>query len=438
MDSTHSVHEAWHPQTRHEREEVLRELEAILASPHFCNSKRYPALLRYIVENALAGKADQLKERTLGVEIFDRPADYDTSSDTVVRYTAGEVRKRLLLYYSDQPHPSSIRISLPAGSYIPEFFHAHADSLEAASDTSVHPVLAPHSNLWPHTGRGREEDESIPSRSFEEAPGSIPSERASQGARWSKRLLWTVLITLLLTAVAAGIWWKHRTTAPTVPVSEVDDFWAPVLHGQRNVVICTGSVVFTSKKNYSGVITADRDIDYPFVTWQSALAIAQVSGELSRFDTVAQLASAPSTPLTDLREHTVVLLGAYNNQWTMHLQQPLRFQFLPGDDQVIVDRLHPQVKWMRDQSQPYSSADDYAVLARFRHPTIDGWVVILAGLGRNGTEAAAQFVTSARYLQLLRSRTGSGFAHRNIEVVLKVNVIDGKTGAPSILAVHTW
>ena len=117
--------EAWHPQTKQDRDAVLRELAEILSSPHFCNSKRYPALLQYVVKNTLAGKSEFLKERTLGVEVFDRSPTYDTNADTVVRYTAGEVRKRLLLYYSERGHESGIRISLSAGSYVPEFFHGH-------------------------------------------------------------------------------------------------------------------------------------------------------------------------------------------------------------------------------------------------------------------------------------------------------------------------
>lgn len=63
---------------------------------------------------------------------------------------------------------------------------------------------------------------------------------------------------------------------------------------------------------------------------------------------------------------------------------------------------------------------------------------MLAGLGLNETEAAAQFVTSPRYLQLLRDHIGNNFSNRNIEAVLKVRVIAGKTGAPSILAVYSW
>jgi hypothetical protein len=62
----------------------------------------------------------------------------------------------------------------------------------------------------------------------------------------------------------------------------------------------------------------------------------------------------------------------------------------------------------------------------------------LAGVGRNGTEAAAQFATSPHYMQLLRDKLGIDFANKNIEAVLKVSVIDGKTGAPAILETHVW
>jgi len=99
MNKVTATREVWHPKTRHEHEAVIAELHSVLASAHFCNSKRYPAMLRYIVEKTLAGEADSLKERTIGVEVFDRSPSYDTNADTVVRYTAGEVRKRLALEY---------------------------------------------------------------------------------------------------------------------------------------------------------------------------------------------------------------------------------------------------------------------------------------------------------------------------------------------------
>ena len=71
----------------------------MLANPLFSHSKRYPNLLRYVVEQTLQGQTAPLKERTLGVEVFDRKLDYDTSLDPVVRTTAGEIRKRIAQYY---------------------------------------------------------------------------------------------------------------------------------------------------------------------------------------------------------------------------------------------------------------------------------------------------------------------------------------------------
>jgi hypothetical protein len=104
----------------------------------------------------------------------------------------------------------------------------------------------------------------------------------------------------------------------------------------------------------------------------------------------------------------------------------------------IVDTQHPDKYWERDPSLPYSSADDYALVARFRDQTTDGWVVALAGIGRNGTEAAAQFATSPRYMATLKDTVGADFGTRNIEVVLQIHVIEGKTGAPAVVATHVW
>jgi len=93
MASTASVTGAWHPRTETERQLVRSQLEKIVSDGRFAASKRYPCLLRYVVEQTLSGNEDDLKERTLGVEVFHRPPDYDTNADPVVRLCAAEVRK---------------------------------------------------------------------------------------------------------------------------------------------------------------------------------------------------------------------------------------------------------------------------------------------------------------------------------------------------------
>src|SRR5450631_1938481 len=443
MSRTSAIRDAWRPQTRQDRDAILLELHEVLSSPHFCNSKRYPALLKYTVEKTLAGESDQLKERTLGVEVFDRPASYDTNADTVVRYTAGEVRKRLSLYYSDLGRKPAIRISLPAGSYVPEFFREH-DEIDGPAEAAG--LLTPHAPMPSlfayHSSESHDHGEPLRSTLALRKPlistadhyADTPRVPARSNSR--RAAIWVLAAVAFVIGALAGVTWKDRTV---LPKTAADNFWAPVLHDQSALMVCIGGSVF-SQSHLSGVATATKDVDYPFISIQSAAGAAQLSALLERNGGVTtQLRSAATTPLTELREHPVILLGGYNNQWSLRLLQPLRFHFAPVENgEWIVDAEHPEKHWERDANLPYSSAEDYALVARFHDATTDNWVVVLAGVGRNGTEAAAQFATSPHYMQLFRDQVGSDFANKNVEAVLKVSVIDGKTGAPAILATHAW
>src|SRR5262244_643622 len=100
---------------------VGEELSRVFTSSEFRTSKLSQDFLRYVVEHVLSGEADLLKERTIGIDVFGRAADYDPGDDATVRVKAGEVRKRLGLYYAEQGVHDSVRIELPLGTYIPEF-----------------------------------------------------------------------------------------------------------------------------------------------------------------------------------------------------------------------------------------------------------------------------------------------------------------------------
>src|SRR5450631_4906047 len=100
---------------------VREQLRRLVAHPLFTNSKRYPVLLTYTVEQTLLGNAGNLKERTIGVEAFGREPSYDVNLDPVVRTTAAEVRKKLIQYYYSPDHAGELIIELPVGSYAPLF-----------------------------------------------------------------------------------------------------------------------------------------------------------------------------------------------------------------------------------------------------------------------------------------------------------------------------
>ena len=98
---------------------ILLELERILSSRPFRTSGRSKQFLSYVVRNSLDGHLENLKERTIGTEVFGRDPNYATGDDPVVRVNAGEVRKGLEQYNYIAPTDTRVRIEIPLGSYIP-------------------------------------------------------------------------------------------------------------------------------------------------------------------------------------------------------------------------------------------------------------------------------------------------------------------------------
>jgi hypothetical protein len=412
MNSLASLRTCMHPVSEEEHRLVRNELTELLKNPHFSNSKRYPALLEYVVETTLAGRSDELKERTLGIEVFHRPPDYDTSSDTVVRVAAGEVRKRLALVYHESEVEHAVQITLPAGSYVPEFF------LTTSQEALVSPV---------HTEPALEQR--LKRREIEElTPMSAPTTRRT---RW-----WKPGAALALIMLATGFigLFVHLWTEPRQ--SSVELFWQPIHASPNPAIICLGAMV-RSANTPSGMAMAAREDDHPFTSMATAVVLAELSNLFSKSHTNYIVQPTSSTTLTDMRERPVILIGAYDNEWTGRLQNDLRYRFAPGPARQIYDAINPSITWTRPASLPLKQEDDYAIVGRFHSKLTDNLIVLIAGIGKNGTEAAARFVTAPRYMDLLNQQS-KDWASKNVEVVLKVKVIDGENGAPSIEAVYVW
>lgn len=123
--SASSARESWTPKTEEDLRRVHQEVNEIVLNEHFRGSNRCPALLRYVVEMAVHGAPDDLKERTIGIEVFHRPPDYDNMDDPVVRVCASEIRRRIALYYSENPD-RPIEIEIPTKGYVPHFWRRAA------------------------------------------------------------------------------------------------------------------------------------------------------------------------------------------------------------------------------------------------------------------------------------------------------------------------
>lgn len=111
---------------------IQDQLERILSSVAFPGSPRHRRFLDYVVSETLAGRSDRIKAYTIATTVFERPTEFDPQTDPVVRLEAIRLRRALAHYYLTEGKHGPIRISIPKGSYIPEF--------ETLSAPSPHPV----------------------------------------------------------------------------------------------------------------------------------------------------------------------------------------------------------------------------------------------------------------------------------------------------------
>jgi len=99
-------------------------LDRVLSSAPFCNSPRLRRFLEFVVRRSLAGDENQIKEYSIGVEVFDRGPRFNPRDDSIVRVEAHKLREKLLEYYRTDGATDAVTISIPKGSYRP-FFHVH-------------------------------------------------------------------------------------------------------------------------------------------------------------------------------------------------------------------------------------------------------------------------------------------------------------------------
>ena len=388
---------------------ILAQLERLLASTLFRNSKRYPDFLRYVVEKTLHGQADILKERTLGIEVFHRKPDYDSNADPVVRVAAGEVRKRLAQYYAQDGHHDELRIDLPAGSYIPEFRL---------------PV--------PDSGAG-----SVASGSLLDASHAAAMDAAPAAQRDKLSLGRTaILVAIVLFLVLGAAWVGFRK-----PQTALQNFWSPILRSQTPILLCVGSAAILQPSNSDPSLAAHPLASDP-ITFSDAVTLTRLAGFLEAHRKSFVMQSARMTNFSDLQRTPSILIAGFDNPWTIRLTDPLRFHFVQRVGQVagIEDREHPQNQaWSVNFQTPYTQIlQDYGILARFHDRLTDQEVVVAAGIGENGTVAASTLALNESYLEQLLHGLHKDPAHPNLEVVFSTAVIDGHPGPPHVVAVTQW
>ena len=374
------------------RAAVRAQLQRLLADPLFTNSKRYPTLLAYTVEQTLLGNASELKERTIGTEAFGRKPDYDANADPVVRIAAAEVRKRLIQYYYDPAHAGELVIELSAGSYVPTFRELEPPVLEVVAPTAERP----------------------------------PKRRP---------ILYAAGVVLAcLVGIAIG---RYR---PTPAPTNLDRFWEPIVSSRSPVTYCLGEPATVGAQQPTASQDAPVQITGRLVV-SDVVTLARTIGPLVPRHAAFRVLPASEASFAQLREGPFVLIGAFDNAWTLRITEKLRFGFEVRDGAGrLVDRRNPkQAPWGIAANLTYRDlVTDYAIVARIHDSMTGQPVIIVAGILDKGTEAASEVLYNPVYLDALLAKAPRNWDRLNLEAVIQTHLIEGHPGPPAILAVETW
>jgi hypothetical protein len=396
---TNGVHESAHESSGGIPEAMIRAaLNRVLQSQGFRSSKRSQDFLRYVVERTLEGQADTLKERTIGVDVFGRSSEYDPSDDATVRVKAGEVRKRLGLYYASEGRLDEIRIDLPHGTYVPEF-----------------------------------------QRGEPYAAATVETKRVETAEASAARRRWAIPLGVVLLAVAvAAVWFETRP-----PATVVDQFWAPVLHGSATVLLSAAYVPVYGVDPKMAPEHPTRLEDFVLLTDQfvgggDMIAVSRISAMLNRMHRPFRVKIGSDVSFQDLRAAPTVVIGYSYTRWR-DISKELRF-FIDAESRprMVTDNGKP-TEWSLPNLPPdRRTNEDYAIVTRVFHPDTQAMLVEVAGITQYGTEAAADLITNPELLAEALHDAPKGWQNKNLQFVLHVKVISGTPAFPKTVKTYFW
>ncbi len=425
------------PNGRHETpvsEDLVRsELDRILQSAAFRGSHRSQGFLRYVVEKKLCSQLNDLKERHLAVELFDRSPSANLAEDTIVRVSAREVRRRLQQYYASAEGAGALlQIHLPPGSYVPEFRRPES-KLEQVRDLA----------------------------------GGNGEPAAPQPAKRRHLPSWSAWALASITILGLVGWASWRKAGVSPEAAFAERFWRPVMNSKGEVLIgVPHPIVYqptvralreSAKRQPPQEIPLQRPLalhpdelsgaDFvavqdQYVAFGDLLAVSHLHAMLARQKKSARLRLAGKIDPADLKETPSIQIGAYSNPWTLELGRNFRFRFSRTQDgrSCILDTANPGRFWALPTLVSDSAADqDYLLITRLLSGRWSQPAVLVAGLKQFGTAAGGQLLSDPLRLgEVLRSIKNVQWPGANLQILLEIRVVGNTPSAPQIVAWHVW
>lgn len=354
-----------------EAESTQAQVQKILQSKTFRTSEVHRNLLNYLAEKSLAGESDSLKEYTVGLDVFGKPASYDPRQESTVRMHVGRLRQKLAEYYRTEGSSDPIVVDLPKGGFRVTFDPRAASGIPEVSAEPVEPAR----------------------RSYT-----------------MDIVLGAALLCSLLVAGYFGLrLWRVQQAAPHAEVPpELRELWGPMLSSQRPLMLCLATPTTT----FPGVGAAN-----------GAFRLGQFLSKQNVVLTPTEQLSAPEIAMGN-----VVFLGpAVGNRQLQVI--PVDFQV--ELEKEGVRNLHPkpgEETFLPDRTptDPQDVEETYALISHVPGLYGDGEILYISGNDVSSVLGGVQALTDAGIGRTLvaKMKSPSGSLPRFYQIVLKVRAMD--------------
>lgn len=420
-----------------ERSAAVRdELNSILKSHCFSGSKRCQDFLEFIVQHALDGNFEYLTERFLGAELFGRPINYETGTDSIVRVRANDVRRRLSQYYSECKGGGRVTIDLLSGTYIPEFHWSERSHRESSSEST----------------RPQEDTSSSGSA----APGVVANPRELIADLQTKRRPGWISATLILLGLALACvagWWLKGLTIDHLPSPLKDSpslaaLWSGFLGSGRETDVVLSDASFQlledlgkrkftlddyltrryvdevqSKNTNPEMLFAVNLIASKDFGNSSEFRLAERISALDRLGNRIHIYNSRDFSSTLAAQDNVVLIGAgYTNPWQQLFAGRLNFlQAAQTSSRAVINNAPKP-----GEQATYSPTDaiGYCVVAYLSNPDHNTRALLIEGSSSEATEAGGDFLLSEDKLASFEKRLNTNKLPY-FEVLLKTSEVRG-------------
>jgi hypothetical protein len=253
--------------------------------------------------------------------------------------------------------------------------------------------------------------------------------------------------------------------------SVLDAFWSPLLDSSQTVVIYLGqNSAYMPTQSYMKHIRESHPFDedekrgtdvslqdlnpgekleggdvyaenHDLVSAGNIAASIQIASLLGSLRRNADVRTGEGLSAEDLEHASAVFLGAFDNKWTMQISEilPFRFEVIAGDTDAIVEQTGQKRVWVTHMVTPKGAAnEEYAIVARLSSSVFRKPVIVAAGLRSAGTRAAGDFVTDPNALSNFLETIPTDWRQKNLEAVLRVEMVKGAPGTVRPIAFRVW